>query len=249
MLLNYEEILLANLLKNFTEKNFRTGSYDLTINHIIDLDGCEKKEINLAPQGMVTVVFKEEVEMPSNILSYAHVKTSLARRGIMAISIGIIDPTYKGLISTVIINYGNKPYTLKVGDSALRLTFHKIAIPQKNKVVNSASSGTYYVQERELETQKFLGDSFLNLKDVEKRIEKNVTEWVWKRIGVISTIVSAIAFIAALFFNVLNYNEKSNDNYLKSLNTQAQNTQESYKQLELKLQLQQQLIDSLRRKR
>ncbi len=249
MLLNYEEILMANLLKDFKEKNFRTASYDLTIHQIIDLEGCEKTTINLAPQGMVTVVFKEEINMPSDILSYAHVKTSLARRGIMAINIGIIDPGYKGLISTVIINYGNKPFSLNVGDAALRLTFHKITAPLQSKLVEMAPTTAYYTQARELETQKYLGDSFLNLKDVEKRIEKNVNEWVWKRIGVISTIVGAIAFIAALFFNVLNYNEKSNDNYIKLLTTQAQNTQESYKQLELKLQLQQQLIDSLRKKK
>ncbi len=40
------------------------------------------------------------------MIGFAHVKTSLTKRGILATHTGIIDPMYDGYMSTLLINYG-----------------------------------------------------------------------------------------------------------------------------------------------
>jgi deoxycytidine triphosphate deaminase len=246
MVLNYEQILNNGVLKDFDSNNFRSASYDLKIEQIYDMDGNEKGKLTLAPQGMATIVFKETIFLPDNILAFAHVKTALARIGIMAINIGIIDPGYKGCLSTVIINYGKTAYELKKNDSCLRLTFHQTQKPIIPKPFNYNISKDSYLKDRQIETLKYLGDSFLNLREVERRIEKNVSDWIWKRVAAISMMVAALALTINLANYLLNRDDNVKNNTIETLTTKTENVHEKFLQLENKLQALQDTINKRR---
>jgi hypothetical protein len=81
MLLCKESIKDKNLILNAKESGFRIGSYDLTINKLIDADGLVVEEFVLPPQGMIKVVSNEIVVLPKSVIGYVFVKTQLCNEG------------------------------------------------------------------------------------------------------------------------------------------------------------------------
>src|ERR1700733_1213936 len=124
MLLNKQEIQAGGIILNAASNRYRHASYDLEIGQIIDIDGHVVDELVLEPQGMVRVISREKVKLPGNISGCAHVKTGLTDQGILATNVGIIDPDYKGYLSSTLINVGRNRFPLRNGDVFLRLVFH-----------------------------------------------------------------------------------------------------------------------------
>jgi dUTPase len=83
-------------------------------------------ELDLEPQGIAVVVSRETLKLPADVCGHALVKTSLCREGVLAMSIGIIDPNWEGPISSILLNFGKKAYRLRKGDPFLRVTFHPL---------------------------------------------------------------------------------------------------------------------------
>lgn len=110
MIQNYEQIKLNGIITDVAEGNYNNGVYDIRIGKIITMKGDEVTTYSIPPQGMVVVVSKEKIKMPANIVGYAHVRTSLSSKGIMAINIGIIDPGYSGNLSSTLLNFGKEDF-------------------------------------------------------------------------------------------------------------------------------------------
>jgi deoxycytidine triphosphate deaminase len=131
MLLNCKQIRdLGLIAENLDDTRLKTSSYDLRVDKLIG-----RKETGRAfttddylliqPMGMVTVISKEMIRLPADVTAYAMVKTSLCRKGILAINIGIFDPGWYGPASTILLNFGKEPYQIRRDDAFLRLTFHR----------------------------------------------------------------------------------------------------------------------------
>jgi deoxycytidine triphosphate deaminase/chaperonin cofactor prefoldin len=212
MFLNHEEIKLKNLIKPAIAEEFSNASYNLTVKYIIDMNGKKiEDQYRLKPQGMVYVVFNETVTMPPDLIAFAHVKTALTKRGIMATNIGIIDPTYNGLISTLLINFGKADFVITKDDPALRISFADINAPKTLLKVNGNNlEENVYVKN----VQKDIGnleEKFLNLNSVEKEVRDSVIASLIK-IGVVFTIG---AFLVGLYFQKKNSSEKDLERSIK----------------------------------
>jgi len=197
----------------FNIDNFRVGSYDLTIDKIIDNSGKHLTSLNLKPQGVAFVIFKERLVLPKNIIGFAHVKTSYTQNAILSTNIGIVDPSYNGSVSTLLINFGKNSYYLSKGDKALRLTLNKI-----DETENLAS----IVQNKEIQNEKFqyllqrkeninkLDDKFLSLSLLKSEIEKEVKKEIFSTIRNYVGFITMSALILSFVIMTINLIKESN---------------------------------------
>ena len=257
MFLNHEEIKALGIVEDVVKNESGDGSYNLTIDQFIDMDNKLSDSFKLKPQGMVYVVFKEKIKVPSNIIGFAHVKTSLTKLGIMATNIGIIDPNYEGYISTLLINFGKTELYINKGEAALRCTFSEIkglspSIENQKLVVTKDD----YVA-RLQKNITHLDEKFLNIGG----IKSEVTKYVFKSLIGLGIIFSIGSFGLSAYFNFKSSQEKDIDIAIKryeqtvsTLNENNKFLQEQLKTYELKLKnvqdslnTQQTLIKNLKR--
>ncbi|MBO3700193.1 hypothetical protein [Roseivirga sp. E12] len=213
MILNHEEIKSHQdadgqkiIISDLKENHLTQGSYNLSIGKIFDNKGIEYNEISLEPQGIVSIVSDEYLEMPKDIMCYTTIKNGMSRKGLLAINIGIIDSGYKGKISSHLINFGRVAVKIKKGEPFLRLTFHKLNMPKVSKDTNvfQFAEKVYEIQRRD-EAIAYLGDKFLNIDDALTKLTDKATDnlkngmsfWFNK----ISVIAAAISIGAFLMFN------------------------------------------------
>ena len=123
---------------NGDEASIRLGSYDLRIGKIIVSGKIYKDNYIIQPQEMVILISQERVRIPRNLVGYALPQTNLGQEGILALSTGIIDPGYEGLISTAAINFEQAPRCVRFGDRFLRLVFHEIEDAGDRRCRNAA---------------------------------------------------------------------------------------------------------------
>jgi hypothetical protein len=160
----------------------------------------------LPPQGTVEVVSIEEFTLPAEVAGYATVKTSLCNNSILAINIGIIDPLWKGPISSTLINFGKNAYLLQAEAEFLRVTFHEYE-PQKTPPQPSAIilSDKDYVADRKQKVLQHLSDTFLDVDKKTREITQSVAsevlrEWRHELFRWIPLAVFALA-ILTFFLN------------------------------------------------
>jgi dUTPase len=194
MLLNRDQIKNYGLVQGASDRRFRGASYDVEIGRIINHKGDEVRQIDLEPQGMVRVISREKVKLPTGVGGYATIKTGLCDQGILAINIGIIDPGYEGLLSSTLINFGRNPNGLKVGDVFLRLTFHETA-PATDTVPVSPIPDEDYVSEKKRLVRRDFSATFLDIEATATRAAERVVG-TWKAKALLWTAVLALLFTA-----------------------------------------------------
>jgi len=177
MLMSRDEIKAAGLIQNSVPQRYQAASYNIGVGRIILPGGKEAEAYQIPPLGMVKAVSVERVKLPKDILSYATVKTGLSSEGILAINIGLVDPEYEGLISSILINFSKNDYHLERGDEFLRLTFHKYTAPADPLPTPShkTTDENYITGTKKSFVEKFSA-TFLN-------IEENTREFLRKELG------------------------------------------------------------------
>jgi len=201
MLLSGDEIKKRNLIGNGLDSGYRAASYDLHVGKVLTSSGEEKTNFVLKPQGTVMAVSRERIKLPNNVAGYATVKTKLCHDGVLAINIGIVDPEYDGLVSSYLINFGKKDFSLNADQPFLRLTLHEFT-PSENPRHPQTVTDTEYVNERRNETVAALSDTFLDLPTNIKNItDKVLAEWkkdlfVW--VPVVALVMALLAFSVTL---------------------------------------------------
>lgn len=211
MILNYEEIISRQIIVEPNNDEFGDGSYNLTVEKVIDMYNEVHESFTLKPQGMIYVVFKEKLNVPNDVIGFAHVKTTLTKLGIMATNIGIIDPNYTGYISTLLINFGKCEHYISKGDAALRVTFADVKTPSITKKVknNSLTQGAYLRMVQK--NISFLDDKFLNLTSV----KWEVTNHIFKILLGLAIFFTAGNFMLSAYFNHKGSAEKELDSAIK----------------------------------
>ena len=260
-MLSGDEIRKHALIQNDNPNSYRAASYDLTVGRVIAPDQnriLAGEAVTIPPQGMVEVVSAERVKLPADIAGYTLLKNSLSNQGILAISIGIVDPLYEGLMSSTLINFSRSPVSLRPGDAFLRLTFHEYS-PNRDLRPPSLVPDREYLNQRVRKVRKHFSKTFLDLETTVATLtqpvfEKGLEKW---KVGLFF-YVPGFAFILALltfFMNAgtayVSRNGANRDQIKAELRKEMQ--QEDYLQLkkdveELRLQVQQKADKSLPQK-
>jgi deoxycytidine triphosphate deaminase len=206
MLLNYEQIKQKGIIIDHTEANYGNGSYNVRVGKLISVDGEEYDSYDIEPQGMVVAISKETFHLTDNVIGNATIKNSISNSGILAINIGIVDPGYRGHLSSVLINFGRDKYNIKSGSDFIRMTFHEFDKPKKLIPVSKSLTATdiQYINQKKIETKCYLDKTFLSLNRVEETIKKNIINSILKYVSVFSLIVAVLAFSIKTYFDIKN---------------------------------------------
>jgi dCTP deaminase len=69
----------------------------------------------------------ESVELPSDLVATLHIRSSLARAGIME-SLALVDPGFRGQLTISLYNAGVEPYRMRKGDKFVQMVLHTLGM-------------------------------------------------------------------------------------------------------------------------
>ena len=229
MTLNFEQIRRRQVIKGLKEHRPRAASCYLTVGKIIGPDGKEHEDYVLEPQKMVIVVSCEEVELPNDIYGYTMPRTTLHNKGILALSTGIIDPGYKGLMAGTLINFGREPYSIEPNDRFLRVTLHEIETisdPDLAKKIDDTRDETNVPAAKYMSTRKRMAmqfpETFLNIPGHAAEIATDIAEKTAEaRFSKLNDLYSKAAVLVALLTFILAIVAFLGAPYVTELTTQS----------------------------
>jgi deoxycytidine triphosphate deaminase len=188
------------------EASVRPASYDLRVGKVI-IEGKEfEGSVNIRPQQMFIIVSQESVEMPVDHVAYAMPKTSLCNEGILALNTGIVDPGYRGKLSTTAINFERNTYVLHTGTPFLRLVLHPLETPSGAKTSQETRPVIEgeYLKRRKEDSVRY-PKTFLDLPGQAERFVRTVQDQlVDRQRNVVLAGIAGIAIILAAW-NIAGY--------------------------------------------
>lgn len=206
MFLNYKQIISGKYIIDAHKDHYRTASYDLRVDKIItpngeviSKEGNAEGKYKIKPNSIIVAVSMERIELPYDIIGHAHVRTTLSQKGLMANNIGIIDPGYKGPISSVIVNYGKGDFEIVTGTTFLRINLSKIDKPTPELSLNYAPAKDAYVEDRKRDMLAYFGEAFINVDKIAEETKKVITNSYIKILRDVSFIFLALSIVLATF--------------------------------------------------
>jgi len=88
-----------------------------------DLRCCET--VVLPPKSHALVATLETVELGLNVTAYLHIRSSLAREGVIG-SFAVVDPGFRGQLTLLLYNAGDSEVTLREGERIVQIVFHRL---------------------------------------------------------------------------------------------------------------------------
>src|SRR5690348_9613144 len=88
------------------QPSLQGSSFDLTIGSIFDQEGKKVEGLfTLKPGHMVQVVSTEVFNLSDRVTGHVTYKTTLTKKGIWALTVGIVDPGWDGPVATTLLNF------------------------------------------------------------------------------------------------------------------------------------------------
>lgn len=198
----------------------RNASYDLQIGSVV-MDGRvysagvdSDRQLLIPPQQTFTIISREVLHIKDGYVAYAFLKTSIARRGILALNTGIIDAGWHNHLATTAINFSNDRIAIfeeeggSAGDSRgafLRVSFHKVLLSTKRNghvavKPYSVATGKEY-QEKQIRLSRHFPATFMDVPGQTERIirlaKKEIVEEQWGRLGNMVIVITVVALLLA----------------------------------------------------
>jgi dCTP deaminase len=106
----------------FAEKNLTPNGYDLTIEEVL-VPGREKEfDAVVPPMTRFVVSTRERVELNGPLAAQLWIRTTWARRGVLA-SFGRIDSGFRGTLTLAAFNASAEPLAVKAGETFAQVIF------------------------------------------------------------------------------------------------------------------------------
>ena len=83
------------------------------------------KTVVLKPKQYVLVATLETVELGLGIVAFLHIRSSLAREGVIG-SFAVVDPGFRGQLTLNMQNVSDKQVTLREGERIVQIVFHSL---------------------------------------------------------------------------------------------------------------------------
>ena len=140
-------IKLENIgIEPFTEKNLTPNGYDLSIDEVFIKKTDEHIKEGIAvipPQTWFAISTKEFVKMGPQITSQLWIRSSYARKGVMA-SFGKVDAGFHGTLTISCFNSNDEPLEIPIGDRFCQIVFENMqSVPSE---LYDKKSGNYQNQ-------------------------------------------------------------------------------------------------------
>jgi dCTP deaminase len=87
-------------------------------------------EVVIKPKQYELTATLETVELGLKVTGSLHIRSSLAREGIVG-SFAVVDPGFRGQLTLNLHNVGEKEITIKEGEPIVQIVFHKLGSPAR----------------------------------------------------------------------------------------------------------------------
>jgi dCTP deaminase len=122
-------------ISDFQEENLTPNGYDLTIEEVF-VSGVERTvnegRAEVPPQTWFAIGTKERVGMSEEISAQLWIRTSWARKGVMA-SFGKIDAGFEGNLTLSAFNSTREVIDVPIGETFAQVVFEKLERPARMK--------------------------------------------------------------------------------------------------------------------
>ncbi len=170
-----------------SKKYFRSGepvvqasSFDLTIGRIFDHKGKKVEgPFTIKPGHMVQVVSAEVFSLSDRVTGHVTYKTTLTKKGIWALTVGIVDPGWDGPVATTLLNFSRVDYAIAEGDAFLRVSlFEHDPVPAER--LRKAPPLEAYLKDVQKTAASNFPNTFLDSEKIAEAAGNNVLERVRK---------------------------------------------------------------------
>ena len=87
-------------------------------------------EVVIKPKKYELTATLETVELGLTVMASLHIRSSLAREGIIG-SFAVVDPGFRGQLTLNLHNVGEKEITIREGEPMVQIVFHKLGSPAR----------------------------------------------------------------------------------------------------------------------
>ena len=105
------------------------------------------RNILLAPREQKLAATIERVELSEFFVGILHIRSSLAREGLIA-SLAIVDPGFRGQLTVSLYNAGDRLVRLRKGERFIQLTLFRLGNPAERSYVGSYQNSRGVVKSR-----------------------------------------------------------------------------------------------------
>ncbi len=109
------------LLEPFEPSCLGASGYDLRL----------ESDVTIPSGGYRLAATLERVELSDDVAGTLHVRSSLARSGIIA-SLALVDPGFRGQLTISLFNAGTKPFDMNKNDRFVQLVLHELGSKAQN---------------------------------------------------------------------------------------------------------------------
>jgi len=137
----------APLVVPFNPDRIQQGSYELSMgpqaaiscdgkNQIINLD--TREDFCIPPGQFALLLSEEKVDIPTNVIAFISLKTSVKSAGLVNVSGFHVDPGYKCRLKFWVYNAGNQDIPILRGDAVFLIWFSDLDGPTKDPYQKNA---------------------------------------------------------------------------------------------------------------
>jgi len=119
----------------------------------VDLRIDRELELNPGKQRLAATL--ERVELSENFLGILHIRSSLAREGIIA-SLALVDPGFQGQLTVSLHNAGDRPVRLTRGERFIQLSMLRLGTPATQTYTGKYQNSTGIVKSRRRKMQNVI---------------------------------------------------------------------------------------------
>jgi deoxycytidine triphosphate deaminase len=105
------------------------------------------RRLVLKPGQQTLVATIERVELSNQFLGILHIRSSLAREGIVA-SLALVDPGFRGQLTVSLHNAGDRLVSLMKGDRFIQLSLLRLGMPATHTYVGKYQNSRGVVKSR-----------------------------------------------------------------------------------------------------
>jgi dCTP deaminase len=113
-------------IEPFTEKNLTPNGYDLTIEEVMVPGQAKAFDVTVPSMTRFVVSTRERVELNGPMAAQLWIRTTWARRGVLA-AFGRIDAGFKGTLTLAAFNASAEPLPIKAGETFAQVVFEPLA--------------------------------------------------------------------------------------------------------------------------
>ena len=105
------------------------------------------RSLVLKPGEQMLVATVERVELSERFLGILHIRSSLAREGIVA-SLALVDPGFRGQLTVSLYNAGDRLVSLRKGERFIQLSLLRLGMPATQAYIGKYQNSRGVVRSR-----------------------------------------------------------------------------------------------------